>query len=112
MIRYYLKMGLFSLRRNPILSALMVAAIAIGIGACMTVINIDYVMSGNPIPHRSDVLYHVQLDNWDPNNAARDPDHRRIAGRRRRRRCVAYALRLRPGGAAAQRRAERWVVSS
>lgn len=75
MIRYYLKMGLFSLRRNPILSALMVAAIAIGIGACMTVINIDYVMSGNPIPHRSDVLYHVQLDNWDPNNAARDPDH-------------------------------------
>ena len=44
----------------------MVAAIAIGIGACMTVINIDYVMGGNPIPQRSDVLYHVQLDSWDP----------------------------------------------
>lgn len=41
----------------------------------MTIINIDYVMSGNPIPHRSDVLYHVQLDSWDPYNAARDPDH-------------------------------------
>ena len=75
MIRYYLKLGLHSIRGNPILSALMVAAIAIGIGACMTVINIDYVMSGDPIPHRSDLLYHVQLDNWDPNNAARDPDH-------------------------------------
>ena len=75
MIRYYLKLSLHSIRRNPILSALMVAAIAIGIGACMTVINIDYVMSGDPIPHRSDLLYHVQLDNWDPNNAARDPDH-------------------------------------
>jgi putative ABC transport system permease protein len=70
MFSYYLKLGLLSIRRNPILSALMVAAIAVGIGACMTIVNIDYIMSGNPIPHRSDVLYHVQLDNWDPYNAA------------------------------------------
>ena len=74
MIRYYIKLGLYSIRGNPILSALMVAAIAIGIGAGMTVINIDYVMSGNPIPQRSDVLYHVQLDSWDPYDAYRDPD--------------------------------------
>ncbi len=32
MFRYYLKLGLHSIRRNPILSSLMVAAIAIGIG--------------------------------------------------------------------------------
>ncbi len=74
MFSYYLKLGLLSIRRNPILSGLMVAAIAVGIGACMTIVNIDYIMSGNPIPHRSDVLYHVQLDNWDPYNAAVDPD--------------------------------------
>jgi len=72
--RYYLKLGLFSIRKNPILSSLMVAAIAVGIGACMTIINVDYVMSGNPIPHRSDVLFHVQVDNWDPNDAYEDPD--------------------------------------
>jgi len=24
-------------------------------------------MSGNPIPHKSDQLFYVQLDNWDPN---------------------------------------------
>lgn len=75
MFRYYLKLGLFSIRRNPILSALMVAAIAIGIGACMTVVNVEHIMGGNPIPHRSALLYHVQLDSWDPNNAAREPDH-------------------------------------
>ena len=75
MFRYYLKLGALSIRKNPILSVLMVAAIATGIGACMTIINIDYVMSGNPIPHRSDVLYHVQLDSWDPYEAYRDPDH-------------------------------------
>lgn len=74
MIRYYLKLGWLSIRRNPILSALMVAAISIGIGACMTIVNIDYVMSGNPIPHRSDLLYHVQLDSWDPFEAAVEPD--------------------------------------
>ena len=74
MFRYYMKLGTLSIRRNPILSALMVAAIATGIGACMTIVNIDYVMSGNPIPHRSDVLFHVQLDSWDPYEAAVDPD--------------------------------------
>lgn len=74
MFSYYLKLGILSIRRNPILSGLMVAAIAVGIGACMTIVTIDYVMSGNPIPHRSDILYHVQLDSWDPHEAAVDPD--------------------------------------
>jgi putative ABC transport system permease protein len=72
MTRYYMKLGLLSIRRNPVLSALMVAAIATGIGACMTIVNIDYIMSGNPIPQRSDVLHYVQLDSWDPFAAADD----------------------------------------
>ena len=74
MISYYAKLGALSIRQNPVLCALMVAAIATGIGACMTIVNIDYVMSGNPIPHRSDVLYHVQLDNWDPYEAWDEPN--------------------------------------
>ena len=74
MFRYYLKLGTFSIRKNPVLSSLMVAAIAVGIGACMTILNVDHVMSGNPIPHRSDVLYHVQVDSWDPNESYEDPD--------------------------------------
>ena len=74
MFRYYIKLGILGIRSNPVLSLLMVSAIAVGIGACMTLINVEYVMSGNPIPHRSDVLFHVQLDNWDPNEAARDPN--------------------------------------
>jgi putative ABC transport system permease protein len=74
MFRYYLKLGVLSVRKNPVLSGLMVAAIAVGIGACMTMVNIQYVMGGNPIPHRSDLLYHVQLDGWDPNQPAQEPD--------------------------------------
>ena len=76
MIRYYLKLGLLSIRANPMLSALMVAAIGIGIGACMTIVTINYIMSGNPIPHKSDQLFYVQVDNWDPSqpfNDAGDP---------------------------------------
>ena len=74
MFRYYVKLGLFSIRKNPMLSALMVAAIAVGIGAYMTVINVDYVMGGNPIPHKSEVLFHVQVDSWDPNDAYDEPN--------------------------------------
>ena len=33
MFSYYLRLALLSLRRNPVLTALMVAAIALGIGA-------------------------------------------------------------------------------
>jgi putative ABC transport system permease protein len=67
MFRYYFKLGWLSIRNNPLLSALMVAAIAVGIGASMTTITVNYTMSNNPIPHKSDELYYVQLDNWDPN---------------------------------------------
>lgn len=68
MFAYYLKLGWLSIQRNPLLSALMVAAIAVGIGASMTIITVNYVMSGNPIPQKSDQLFYVQLDSWDPNN--------------------------------------------
>ena len=67
MMAYYFKLAIKSLRRNPILSALMVLALALGIGACMTTLTVYYLMAGNPIPHKSDVLYAVQLDAWDPN---------------------------------------------
>jgi len=68
MFSYYLKLGWLSIRRNPLLSALMVVAIAVGIGASMSIITVNYVMSSNPIPQKSDQLFYVQLDNWDPND--------------------------------------------
>ena len=74
MFSYYFRLALVSMRRNPILSALMIAAIGLGIGASMTTITVNYVMSSNPIPHKSDDLYYVQLDSWDPNNAANEPN--------------------------------------
>ena len=51
MFRYYLKLAALSIRKNPILSALMVAAIATGIGACMTIINIRRALRGDTAGH-------------------------------------------------------------
>ncbi len=74
MFRYYLKLGLLSIRANPALSSLMVAAIAIGIGACMTIATVRHVMSDNPIAPKNDVLFHVQVDNWNPDDPYREPN--------------------------------------
>ena len=40
MFAYYLQLGLRSLRRNPILTALMVVGIALGIAASMTTLTV------------------------------------------------------------------------
>ena len=74
MFRYYLKLGLLSIRANPALSGLMIAAIAIGIGACMTIVTVRHVMADNPIEHKNEQLYHVQVDNWNPNDPYEEPN--------------------------------------
>ncbi len=66
MFSYYLKLAWLSSKRTWGMSLLMILAIALGIGAAMTTITVNYLMSANPIPHKSDQLYYVQLDNWDP----------------------------------------------
>jgi putative ABC transport system permease protein len=74
MLAYYLRIALKSLRRNPMLAALMIGAIAVGVGVCITTLTVYRLMSGNPVEHRNDVLYAVTLDSWDPNEPW-DDDH-------------------------------------
>jgi putative ABC transport system permease protein len=62
MFRYYMLLGLRSLRRNPALTALMVLTLAIGVAASVATLTILHVMSGNPIPHKSDRLLVPLLD--------------------------------------------------
>jgi putative ABC transport system permease protein len=59
---YYLRLGFNSLRRNPILTTITVLILGIGIAASMSTLTILYVMSGNPIPHKSDRLFVPQFD--------------------------------------------------
>jgi len=66
MFKYNVKLALKSMRRNPIMTALMIAAIAVGIGVSMTTLTVYYMMNGNPIPQKSDVLFAITLDSWSP----------------------------------------------
>jgi putative ABC transport system permease protein len=67
MTGYYFRLAFASFRRTPGLTALMVAAIAVGIGVCVMSLTIYHSMSGNPIWWKSDQLYAVTLDDWSPN---------------------------------------------
>jgi putative ABC transport system permease protein len=62
MIGYYLALAGRSLRRNVVLTILMIVAIAFGVGASMTTLTVLHVLSADPIPQKSDKLYYVQLD--------------------------------------------------
>ena len=62
MLGYYLNLALRSFKRNRALTALMVLAIALGIGACMTTLTVFHVLSGDPIPQKSSQLFYVQMD--------------------------------------------------
>ncbi len=62
MLRYYFFLGLRSLRRNPVLTALMILTLAIGVAASVSTLTILHVMSGDPIPQKSDRLFATIID--------------------------------------------------
>jgi putative ABC transport system permease protein len=66
MFNYYFSLALRSLRRNVVLTVLMIAAIGVGIGASMTTLTIFRAMASDPIPNKSRQLFAVQIDNWGP----------------------------------------------
>lgn len=76
MFGYYLQLALRSFRNSRMLTALMVLAIALGIGASMTTLTVFHVLSGDPIPDKSDRLFYVQLDaaNMHGYVAGEEPD--------------------------------------
>jgi putative ABC transport system permease protein len=63
MFAYYLRLGLHSLRRNPLLTSLMIVAIGFGVAASMTTYAVLRATSNNPIPEKSSQLFTPQIDN-------------------------------------------------
>ena len=66
MFRYNVLMAIKSLRRNVAMSVLIVGAIALGVGVSALFSTMRHALAKDPIPARSDVLYYVRLDSWDP----------------------------------------------
>lgn len=75
MFLYNIRIGLKSLRRNPILTALLIGAIALGICVATSFIALRRIFEKDPLPGKSHTLFYVRLDNWDPTRAwnAEDP---------------------------------------
>src|ERR1700679_1244129 len=68
MFIYYFKLALRSLKRNVVLTVLMIAAIGVGIGASMTTVTIFRAMDADPVPEKSGQLFAPQIDNYGPSN--------------------------------------------
>jgi putative ABC transport system permease protein len=62
MFAYYLDLAVRSLKRNQVLTALMIVAIAVGIGASMTTLTVMHVLSGDPLPGKSARIFFPQVD--------------------------------------------------
>ena len=62
MFGYYLDLAWRSLKHSKVLTGLMVLAIAVGIGASMTTLTVMHLLSGDPLPGRSQHLFYPQVD--------------------------------------------------
>jgi len=72
MFAYHFKLGLRSLRRNPLLTVLMVITIGIGVASSMTTYAVLRATSRNPIPGKSFRLFIPQIDSWGATATAED----------------------------------------
>ncbi len=66
MLLYNLRIALLSLKRNRVLSAVIVGGIALGIAVSTMFSTMRHAFAKNPIPAKSDVLHYVRMDSWDP----------------------------------------------
>ncbi len=67
MLSYYLRLALASFARTPVLTALTVTAIAVGIAVSAVTATIYHMLSGNPIWWKNDRLYAVTMDSYPAN---------------------------------------------
>lgn len=65
MFVYYIRLALNNILRHKLLTALTVLVIAIGVSVCMTALTVLQILSSDPIPQKSENLYHPQLDAED-----------------------------------------------
>lgn len=64
MFGYYFRLAWLSLKKTPVLSAMMALAIAVGIASCLTVLTMYSVISSNPMAHKNDQIAAIQLNTW------------------------------------------------
>lgn len=64
MFRYHLKIAIKSLRRNPVLTALLITGIALGVCVSTAFVTLRHMYTQDPLPGKSDKVFYVRLDSW------------------------------------------------
>lgn len=64
MLLYNLRLAWMSVRRYPVLSALILLGIALGVGVSTTFITAYHVLARDPVPGKSGSLYYVRMNSW------------------------------------------------
>jgi putative ABC transport system permease protein len=59
---YYIAVAFYSFRRSKLLTVLMVLAVAFGITCSTTMLTVLQNLAGNPLPTKSKLLFHPQID--------------------------------------------------
>lgn len=79
MFAYYVRIALLGLKRQPVLSALMVLAIGVGVATAMTALTVLQRLGGDPIPHKSERLFALGVDNWGADGDSWEMDGKAVA---------------------------------
>src|SRR4029434_5109966 len=76
MLTYHLQNALRSLRRTPILTALLVGGIALGICVSTAFVTLRHMYQQDPLPGKTDRMFYVRLDSWGKDHPFKrdDPD--------------------------------------
>ena len=74
MFSYFFRLALRNLQRSPVMTILMVLAIAVGVATSVTSLTVLRILSGNPLPDRGDRLFYVQLEPRTNADRGSDPE--------------------------------------
>jgi putative ABC transport system permease protein len=75
MLSYNLKLALQNFKRAPSLYFLVLLTLSIGVGLLCANLALVSSMTGDPIPEKSDKLFHVSMNTWPKDQPPAEPFH-------------------------------------
>jgi putative ABC transport system permease protein len=75
MLSYNLKLAMHSFRRAPSLYFLVLLTLSVGVGLLCANLALVSSMAGDPIPEKSDQLFHVSMNTWPNDQPQSEPFH-------------------------------------
>jgi putative ABC transport system permease protein len=73
MLSYNLKLALQNFKRAPSLYFLVLLTLSIGVGLLCANLALVSSMTGDPIPEKSDKLFHVSMNTWPNDQPQENP---------------------------------------